>query len=134
MNNDGALTETFQNGFSIEPDTLIKLRRADIRYEESAMMNSPVIKRSVVIGGRKTSVSLEDAFWKGLKEIAIGRGTTLSTVVATIDADRRHGNLSSAIRMFVLDFYRSRLTHEMGAQSPSLGAAAGGAGTGLLTG
>ena len=71
-------------------------------------MKSPVIKRSIVIAGHKTSVSLEDAFWKGLKDIAIGRHTTLSDLVASIDTDRRHGNLSSAIRLFVLDHYRAR--------------------------
>jgi predicted DNA-binding ribbon-helix-helix protein len=54
-------------------------------------------------------VSLEDAFWKGLKEIAGGRDMTLSELVATIDSDRRHGNLSSAIRLFVLDHYRSMI-------------------------
>jgi predicted DNA-binding ribbon-helix-helix protein len=70
-------------------------------------MKSPVVKRSIVVAGHKTSVSLEDAFWKGLKEIASGRDMTLSDLVAAIDSDRRHGNLSSAIRLFVLDFYRS---------------------------
>jgi predicted DNA-binding ribbon-helix-helix protein len=53
-------------------------------------------------------VSLEDAFWKGLKEIAQGRNMTLSELVATIDTERRHGNLSSGIRLFVLDYYRNR--------------------------
>jgi predicted DNA-binding ribbon-helix-helix protein len=72
-------------------------------------MKSPVVKRSIVIAGHKTSVSLEDAFWKGLKEIASGRSTTLSDLVASIDSDRRHGNLSSALRLFVLDFYRNQL-------------------------
>ncbi len=71
-------------------------------------MKSPVVKRSIVIAGHKTSVSLEDAFWKGLKEIANGRELTLSDLVATIDTDRRHGNLSSAIRLFVLDHYRAQ--------------------------
>ena len=70
-------------------------------------MKSPVIKRSIVIAGHKTSVSLEDAFWKGLKEIADDRSQTLSELVSTIDTDRRHGNLSSAIRLFVLDHYRN---------------------------
>jgi predicted DNA-binding ribbon-helix-helix protein len=70
-------------------------------------MKSPVVKRSIVIAGHKTSVSLEDAFWKGLKEIAGGRDMTLSELVAAIDSERRHGNLSSAIRLFVLDHYRS---------------------------
>ncbi|HEX2216417.1 MAG TPA: ribbon-helix-helix domain-containing protein [Xanthobacteraceae bacterium] len=71
-------------------------------------MKSPVIKRSIVIAGHKTSVSLEDAFWAGLKEIATARGMTLSELVASIDTGRQHGNLSSAIRLFVLDHYRSR--------------------------
>jgi predicted DNA-binding ribbon-helix-helix protein len=70
-------------------------------------MKSPVVKRSIVIAGHKTSVSLEDAFWKGLKDIANERGMTLSEMVATIDSERRHGNLSSAIRLHVLDHYRS---------------------------
>jgi predicted DNA-binding ribbon-helix-helix protein len=73
-------------------------------------MKSPVVKRSIVIAGHKTSVSLEDAFWKGLKEIAGGRDMTLSEMVAAIDSDRQHGNLSSAIRLFVLDFYRNGYT------------------------
>lgn len=72
-------------------------------------MKSPVVKRSIVIAGHKTSVSLEDAFWKGLKEIAGGRDMTLSDLVAAIDSERRHGNLSSAIRLFVLDHYRAQL-------------------------
>jgi predicted DNA-binding ribbon-helix-helix protein len=71
-------------------------------------MNSPVVKRSIVIAGHKTSVSLEDAFWQGLKEIAVLRQMTLSDLVASIDTDRRHGNLSSAIRLFVLDYYRAQ--------------------------
>lgn len=71
-------------------------------------MKSPVVKRSIVITGHKTSVSLEDAFWSGLKDIAAARNLTLSELVATIDADRRQGNLSSAIRLFVLDYYRAQ--------------------------
>ena len=72
-------------------------------------MKSLVAKRSIVAAGHKTSVSLEDAFWEGLKEIARGRNMTLSELVAAIDSGRRHGNLSSAIRLFVLDFYRNQL-------------------------
>ncbi len=71
-------------------------------------MKSPVVKRSIVIASHKTSVSLEDAFWKGLKDIANDRDVTLSDLVASIDTDRQHGNLSSAIRLFVLDHYRAR--------------------------
>lgn len=69
-------------------------------------MKSPVVKRSIVIAGHKTSVSLEDPFWQGLREIAGTRNMTLSEVVASIDTDRHEGNLSSAIRLFVLDYYR----------------------------
>src|SRR5262245_17953889 len=70
-------------------------------------MKSPVVKRSIVIAGHKTSVSLEDAFWQGLKQIAGERELTRSDLVATIDTERRQGNLSSAIRLFVLDYYRA---------------------------
>jgi len=71
-------------------------------------MKSPVVKRSIVIAGHKTSVSLEEAFWKALKNIAASRDMTLSNLVASIDTGREHGNLSSAIRLFVLDHYRAQ--------------------------
>ena len=70
-------------------------------------MKSSIIKRSIVIDGHKTSVSLEDAFWSGLKEIARGQQATLSNVVAEIDKARQRGNLSSAIRLFILDQVRA---------------------------
>ena len=70
-------------------------------------MKSPVVKRSIVIAGHKTSVSLEDAFWEALKEIAAGREATLSELVANIDSSRNQGNLSSAIRLFVLEHFRN---------------------------
>lgn len=63
-------------------------------------MNSTVTKRSVVIAGRKTSISLEDEFWNGLRAIAHHQQRTLSSVVGEID-QKRNGNLSSAIRVFV---------------------------------
>jgi predicted DNA-binding ribbon-helix-helix protein len=69
-------------------------------------MKSAIVKRSIVIAGHKTSVSLEDAFWEGLKEIAGERHTSLSDLVAAIDSARQQGNLSSAIRLFVLNFHR----------------------------
>ena len=72
-------------------------------------MKSLVVKRSIVLAGHKTSVSLEDAFWKSLKEIAIRREMTLSGLLAAIDAERHHDNLSSAIRLFVLNFYRQEV-------------------------
>jgi predicted DNA-binding ribbon-helix-helix protein len=69
-------------------------------------MKSLIAKRSIVIDGHKTSVSLEDAFWSTLKEIANERNETLSQLIAKIDNERRQGNLSSAIRLFVLGRYR----------------------------
>jgi predicted DNA-binding ribbon-helix-helix protein len=77
-------------------------------------MKSAVVHRSVMIAGRKTSVSLEDAFWKGLKEIAASRNKTLFDLVTEIDAGKAHGNLSSAIRVFVLDHYRQKSSSDKG--------------------
>jgi predicted DNA-binding ribbon-helix-helix protein len=74
-------------------------------------MKSQVVKRSIVIATHKTSVSLEDAFWNGLKEIASSRNVALSDLVSSIDANRKHGNLSSALRLYVLDYYRSQNGH-----------------------
>ena len=71
-------------------------------------MKSSVRKRSIFFAGYKTSVSLEDEFWKSLKEIASKRGMTLGQLVRTIDANRNHANLSSAIRLFVLGVYRDQ--------------------------
>jgi len=65
---------------------------------------SAVIKRSLIVGGHKTSVSLEDAFWTELRAIAHGLGVHLSQLVGSIDLERRHSNLSSAIRLFVLEY------------------------------
>jgi predicted DNA-binding ribbon-helix-helix protein len=70
-------------------------------------MKSPLVKRSVVIGSHKTSVSLEEAFWDGMKDISRERGKTLSELVSEIDGRRQEGNLSSAIRLFVLDYFRT---------------------------
>lgn len=72
-------------------------------------MKSPINKRSIVLAGHKTSICLEDQFWTALKDIAASRDMTLSNLVASIDSQRKHGNLSSAIRLFVLNHYRSRL-------------------------
>lgn len=67
-----------------------------------------IVKRSVVVAGHKTSVSLEDAFWHALKDIARERSVSLRGLVAEIDANRRGGNLSSAVRLYVLGHYRRR--------------------------
>ncbi len=77
-------------------------------------MKSTVIKRSVVVDGHKTSISLEDAFWNGLKEIANERDMTLSQLIKAIDGDRHEGNLSSTIRLFVLGYYRHHISDRQG--------------------
>ena len=69
-------------------------------------MKSLIAKRSIVVDGHKTSVSLEDAFWTALKEIAVQRKQRLSQLVGWIDSTRAGGNLSSALRLFVLSQYR----------------------------
>jgi len=69
-------------------------------------LRSQVVKRSLVVGGHKTSVSLEEAFWIELRSIAHNLGIHLSQLVGSIDAERQHSNLSSAIRLFVFE-YRS---------------------------
>ena len=70
-------------------------------------MKSAVIKRSVVVDGHKTSVSLENEFWEGLREIAERQSTSLSTLVGRIDQERNNCNLSSAIRVFVFSQIRA---------------------------
>jgi predicted DNA-binding ribbon-helix-helix protein len=75
-------------------------------------LNSLVVKRSIIIAGRKTSISVEDAFRNGLREIAHGRKETPSQLVAS-DANRKAANLSSVIRVFVLDFYRNQFEREV---------------------
>jgi predicted DNA-binding ribbon-helix-helix protein len=82
------------------------------------MNRSPVVKRSIVIGGHKTSVSLEEAFWNGMKEISGQRSMTLSEMVGEIDANRQQGNLSSAIRLFVLDYFKGHSADSAGGSQP----------------
>ena len=72
-------------------------------------MKSSVVKRSIVIDGHKTSVSLEDPFWTDLKKIAHDRHVTLSELVTKIDGTREQSNLSSAIRLFVLHHFQERM-------------------------
>jgi predicted DNA-binding ribbon-helix-helix protein len=74
----------------------------------STPLDLAVLKRSVLIAGHRTSVSIEEPFWSGLREIARRRGLSLNALVAAIDAERRGQNLSSAIRVAVLAHYRDR--------------------------
>ena len=75
------------------------------------MAATAIAKRSLVIDGHRTSVSLEDAFWRRLRVIAKERGVSLNRLVAEIDRDR-DGNLSSAIRLFVLDTLTADQRHK----------------------
>jgi predicted DNA-binding ribbon-helix-helix protein len=68
-------------------------------------MPGTIRKRSVIIAGHSTSLTLEEAFWTCLQEVARRRGVSLNALVALVDKER-HGNLSSALRLFVLDCYR----------------------------
>ena len=72
-------------------------------------MKSLVIKHSVVIDNHKTSISLEDAFWNALRDIAHQRDETLSYLVTGVDANRQSTNLSSTLRVFILEFYKDQL-------------------------
>ena len=75
---------------------------------------SQVFKRSISLDGHKTSVSLETAFWDELKGIADAQGVPVGQLIAAIDSERRerqYPNLSSAIRLFVLEYYRNRIQH-----------------------
>ena len=71
------------------------------------MPGSLIAKHSIRIDGRKTGITLEPAFWDGLKEIAAGREVTVSELVTSINSKHRHGNLSSAVRLFVLRHYQA---------------------------
>jgi predicted DNA-binding ribbon-helix-helix protein len=73
---------------------------------------STVVKRSIAIAGHRTSITLEDAFWKALRQIAEARNVTLSALVSQIDNERQHDNLSSAIRLFVLAYVQKLSTSE----------------------
>lgn len=72
-------------------------------------MKSAITKRSVVIGGHKTSVSLEEPFWSAVREIAGNQRMTVSSLLRQIDLERRNANLSSAIRVFVLENVRAQM-------------------------
>jgi predicted DNA-binding ribbon-helix-helix protein len=71
--------------------------------------NTPIVKRSIKVAGQPTSLSLEEAFWNSLKEIANSQNTSVHDLVSMIDKKRQVGNLSSAVRLFILDYYRPRL-------------------------
>jgi predicted DNA-binding ribbon-helix-helix protein len=81
-------------------------------------MESRVTKRSIVLAGRKTSITLEDEFWTALREIASARDLTLTALLGSIDSGRT-GNLSSAIRLFVLKQYPAMISQRVHAETPA---------------
>ena len=74
---------------------------------------SPIRKRSVKVAGHKTSISLEEPFWQALREIATERGITTAALLNSIATKRVEGNLSSAVRVFVLAHFRAACQKEM---------------------
>jgi predicted DNA-binding ribbon-helix-helix protein len=78
---------------------------------------SPVRKRSVRVGKHITSLSVEDEFWEGLKEVARERELPLNTLITDIHKRRQHANLSSVIRLFVLDHYRKLVSRKINDQA-----------------
>jgi predicted DNA-binding ribbon-helix-helix protein len=78
------------------------------KYSAGPRMKSRVMKRSTLVDGHKTSVTLEDEFWTALKEIATTQNVGIPKLISTIDSQRQNNNLSSAIRVYVLSYYRER--------------------------
>jgi predicted DNA-binding ribbon-helix-helix protein len=77
---------------------------------QGALMKSAIIKHSVKVDGRHTTVNIEDAFWNGLRDIAERRNEDLSRLIGNINAERHQGSLSSACRLYVLRDYQYRVT------------------------
>ena len=84
-------------------------------------MRSAITKRSVVIGGHKTSVSLEEPFWNAVRELASEQQVTVSNLLRQIDLARTQGNLSSAIRVYVLENVRSQASNALNGKNGRTG-------------
>jgi bacterioferritin-associated ferredoxin len=87
------------------------------RHRRNPTIKSLVVKQSVVINGHNTSMSIERAFWKALKEIAVAQNISANTLISNIDNEREAANLSSAIRVYVVEHYR--LAANASADKPS---------------
>jgi len=85
-------------------------------------MKSAIVKHSVKVAGRHTTVNIEDAFWSGLRDIAERRHENLSRLIGNINAERLHGSLSSACRLYVLRDYQDRCCALVNVQSGTIGA------------
>jgi predicted DNA-binding ribbon-helix-helix protein len=106
--NSGTGFHAFKLSAGIGFQSCVMVKRTALQQEMT--MQTVIVKRSIVIAGHKTSVSLEDAFWNSLKDIGRSSDQTLSEIVGDIDARRLNGNLSSAIRLFVLGHFRPDAT------------------------
>lgn len=87
-------------------------------------MKSTIIKRSVVINGHRTSISLEQPFWNLVREIARAEQKTVSALLLQINGARRGANLSSAVRVFVLEHVRAQVANRVVSTPDFLGASA----------
>lgn len=81
-------------------------------------MKPVIAKRSVVVAGSRTSVSVEDQFWLALREIAYNQKQSLADIVTEIKSSQP-GNLSSGIRLFVLDRLSTQIRGQSGFRPPS---------------
>src|SRR5215475_1537118 len=80
--------------------------------------HSPVIKCSIMLAGNKTSISLENQFWDGLREIARRENSAVRALIEQIDTDRTSHNLSSAVRLYVLNYFKARTSHQTFPNAP----------------
>ena len=79
-------------------------------------MKSRIVKHSILLADHKTSVSLDNEFWNGMKNIADELHLTVSELIRDIGAQRQHDNLSSALRLFVLEYYRGKWAEKLGGE------------------
>ncbi|HYC24393.1 MAG TPA: ribbon-helix-helix domain-containing protein, partial [Roseiarcus sp.] len=108
---NGGATNWSEQPFVAQSTRIGWKARATMTIEDIAKRAAPrlqIVKRSMSIAGHRTSISLEEAFWRELKNLAAQRGQKLSALVAEIDASRSSANLSSAIRVFLLERLASR--------------------------
>ena len=110
---ESATAETTCHFQALPIDPLFCTSDNEGRSQTDPEMKSLILKRSVVLRGHKTSISVEDAFWSSVKEIAASGQMTVSELISAIDSERHHGNLSSSIRLFVLNFYREQLLERL---------------------
>ena len=82
-------------------------------------MKSSILKRSIELNGHKTSVSLEDEFWNGLRTIAEAERTSREQLLRTIDSERGIANMSSAIRVSVLNYFMDAAQKRLTASEPA---------------